>query len=742
MANSAASAALLKPVAKRGRNVFPLDNTQTYSIRSGQITPVKVRHFIPGDHFDIDTKDTAVTFPMNTYAFLKARKETSFYSVFYSAVWSLYNQYMATRQDPKSSAFGQVPQLVEPRISLRDLYLCLLPQFTCYLYYKYLIPDFYHEAEKRGLLSFTSYRNGVDEFIKIAQSIFLSGLYPDRDDPYYLSSFFQHINSGDINFTSNLLTPDNNVLTYVGASFVVADHPLFFLGYGSNQVDYIESPVNKYVFDVVGHWRVYSWIRKLDMLGYGNVYPLFNIAERFMSTFEVPSTINIGELHEHFYNHLMTAVRYLYGRLNAATRVDGVDKMVNLYSICAYNSVFYHFFRNSYYDLKYFCNDYSLDFISVAGNQSRNSICVPTDFSPRFLDIEYHQWKKDLFTSVLPDAQFGAVASVSFNNVSIINSYSGGLRSVEVRSNDTGFFDNALSAPVPGATTGSEWNIPSAFDVIQLKRAELLQDYRQTLMRAGNKTSDIFKALYGGSPSSEHEDDVIPRFLETFGAQMNINPVVSTAQTGAENNGNLGDIGARASFSGGQSSLKFNAGNNFGCIICLTYVVPDAQYNSYMLDRHNLELTPEQHFIPQYENYGLESIYSDELNSLFPASTLFSAGFGPRYYHKKSEVDKVHGAFVQVPAGTLGLNNPSLNMGQFIGQDFVGEFNHWISARTDMQNRGATTLSDFYINPAVLDNVFVRAISPDIADDQFLCVTEFDVKSTREMSKVGLINFV
>lgn len=736
MANSAASAALVHPVAKRGRNVFPLDNNQTYSIKAGQITPVKTRHFIPGDYFNIDTKDTAVTFPMNTYAFLNARKETSFYSVYYSAIWSLFNQYMATRQDSKTSAFGVAPKLVEPRMSLYKMFTSIIPQFYLYCYYQYLIPKFYNLAIERGFINSNTVAGGVEQMISIMRHDFLNGGSPG-DSPYTLNSYVQQ--PPHLGFKSHLRLFDASntwIDTAVSPGINVSFTP-YFLGVGSNQIDYVESDVHYYAQDIVGHFRVYSWLRKLDMLGFGNFYPVFKTAEISFSNYEVQATKTVEELAQRLLNELIDSCQYIHVRIRQAFVINDVEKMTNLYAICAYNSVFYHFFRNSYYDLKYFNHDYSLDFVSVPSYGSDTNTVVPTDFSPRFLDIEYHQWKKDLFTSVLPDSQFGAVSSVSING----NIFSSSLSIGDFRLNSNPSLDNSRPF-IDNFGQSNFWSIPNAFDVIQLKRAELLQDYRQTLMRAGNKTSDIFKALYGGSPSSEHEDDVIPRFLETFGSSMNINPVVSTAQTGAEQNGNLGDIGARASFTGGSSNLKFNAGENFGVIICLTYVVPDAAYNSYMLDRHNLELTPEQHFIPQYENYGLEPIYSDELNSLQRGTQLRVLGFGPRYYHKKSEVDKVHGAFVSVPWNTLGLDPTTPLIYSVLYQDFFGEFNHWISARTDMQNRGVTTLADFYINPAVLDNVFVRAVSPDQADDQFLCFTQFVVKSTRAMTKVGLLNFV
>ena len=132
--------ALLKPKADLGRNAFPLDHKQVFSIKAGQISPVKCMHFMPGDYFDLQASEFCISFPMNTAPFLRGRKETAFYSVYYNAVWSLYNQYQAQRSDPKSSAFLKTRFLEEPRISKFELYKQALFMFIGFCYTEYFIP--------------------------------------------------------------------------------------------------------------------------------------------------------------------------------------------------------------------------------------------------------------------------------------------------------------------------------------------------------------------------------------------------------------------------------------------------------------------------------------------------------------------------------------------------------------------------------------------------------------------------
>lgn len=721
MASNVAAQALLKPTSDHGRNTFPLDSRQVYSQKAGHITPVKCFHYEPGTYLDIQAHDFTLTFPMQTAPFLRGRKEFSFYSVYYNAVWSLYNQYQGTRQDPKTSAFGVNPKLSEPRIALWDMYFATISQWFYYFIYEYWIP-YYLKYINNDYVN-----NNMDYYISVVRneffnSEFRNGLEVQVSFEAPLDGEMTSYQFGfDITGVLNL-APVNKSYLPVFESEIYDNVNTFFL--------------KDYCTDIVGHFRVYDWVRKLDMLGYGNIYPVLKDLERTVIP-RLESTDELINVQNRVSADIYHAFSYLFSSCVKDDTPSGqrIYKMVNLYPICAYNSIFYHFFRNSYYDLQYYPHNYNLDFVSTNSDFGDYNIVGMRNFSLRFLDIEYHQWKKDTFTAVLPDTQFGAVSFISIS----------GVTGSDLGRVSTG--SSLASSPISVSTENGNFvqqgysylshthDISSSFDVIALKRAEMLQEYRQQLLRAGNKTSDVFRAIYGKAASSEHEDDIIPRFLDTFGEDIFVDPVQSTANTGDSNpNGQLGDIAARGKFRGDSGHIKFNAGGNFGLILCLSYVVPVSEYNSYLLDKHVLELTPEDHFIPNFENLGLEPIYTDELNSLLPMTDMQVLGYAPRYHHKKSDIDLIHGAFCSwVP----DVDN---QLSQLTG--LFGDFNNWVSPRTDLQNRVSTSKRDFYINPSVLDNIFVRAAGADQADDQFICNTFFEVNAVKAMSKIGLINFV
>ena len=60
--------------------------------------------------------------------------------------------------------------------------------------------------------------------------------------------------------------------------------------------------------------------------------------------------------------------------------------------------------------------------------------------------------------------------------------------------------------------------------MLLLKRAEMLQEYRQLLMRAGNKTTDIFRAIYGVL-FVLNMLMILFRFMDTFGEDIFVDPV-------------------------------------------------------------------------------------------------------------------------------------------------------------------------------------------------------------------------
>lgn len=784
MSNSRNVLANMKAFAELKRNAFDLSNGHVYSQKCGEIIPIKAIHTLPGDFMRVSITDQNLSFPMNTAAFMGARKEVTSYFVPYNHVYSLFNQIQASRPDPKTSALVEANSLVtEARVPLMGLYFPIMFQFWCYLMYEKFIPTFV-----QGMMDSESGFSGdydaicLERAIESARNSFLAQTsfriadFQCNNDINY--EFKQHFNDTETAYASiNTALLSYNSLADRAAfpnELIINVFEDYFRVNDGSPVH----PIGSYCLDIVGRFRVFSWIRKLDMLGFGNLYPLFKVIEHQFDNLtyaQLSAGGSVQVLFSVLFNNLAKMATSNY-RIPSGIVDPDVDKYIckytNVYSILAYNKVFYDYFRNTYYDLKYNSRNYNIDFAIRQDNYE--PIIYPCNLDIRFLDIEYHQWKKDIITGVLPNAQYGAVSGVDIDtsapesrlnltglvpygvtgnasgrwsvdgnteawDLSVYNGNLSGQVSDNTRQNTSHTHDFSGSVD----TSGAQMNIINAFDVLQLKRAEMLQSYRQMLMRNGNRTIDIFRGLYGDAPASE--DDNSPRFVDAFGSTLFVDTVVSTADTSQHdsNKGALGDLGARAVINGG-GKFSFKT-SDFGVLLVLGYIVPEANYPSFGLDPANRALDPESHLIPFFQNLGFTNVINADFNLYYRENDadIQTRGFAPSYYYFKTDIDRVHGNFVSLPAANLiktGFNTFMIPT-NFDLNDFVGSFNHWVPQRVDVVTSLKPLLSHLYVSPTYWDNVFLQKVTSDFESDHFVCNTRIYVDSVRKLSKLGLPNF-
>lgn len=787
-----------------GRNGFDLTNGHVYSMKAGVINPLKALHVIPADYMECVCDDFSQTLnPMNTAAFLRGSKELSAYFVPYNTVWHNFNQYMATREDPESAVLRDKGVAFEPRVALYTLYRVALD-----LYGVYLQVDTFSRlkalVEARELVDGDTSKDFETEQSRL-WSQYTSEVFAS---PY---QFFT-----DLYFSELFRMTDGE-----------DDYGSFFFSRrgSSDPLTFGECGLS-----VVGQYVWCDWCRKLDMLGYGNIYPILKKLDDTIQEYYVQdynhialghNTLSLSQLEAKYKAAVLKAANRLRNMSSSTSlAVSTVDRIhyytwnddadsadytehvlsavhgepvyVNAYALFAYNKIFYDMFRNVYFDTDYDVRNYNADFLDC--NSLAGSVLWPYMLPPRFFQLENHQWKKDMFTGVLPDQQFGVVSSLSLGSVSLSNEFSftgvgsGSDATINGSTNDPEYADgesvvrqvsssvergvtyelrssssgslsrNLIGASVDyypsrietphthdisaqvsmsdlsisgsGQMTSSGDGSDITLNVMALRRAECLQQYRMDLERAGNRTRDIFQQVYGKSPKSQLDE--APYFIEVANNPITVNPIVATSETGQGSNGNLGDIAARAVTNGESLRFKFSS-NDFGVIIFLSYIVPESMYNSYRVDPHLANLSQEDHFLPYFQNLGLEPVLGESLSNLGDASIRNRViGYAPSYLEFKTDIDQVHGAFVDA----FEVSNEN-----YIDLDYEGSLHHWAVARTDMQLEKTTSLRNFYADPRVLDSIFAMAAGPDYETDQFICVCNIAVKAVRQLSELGLPRF-
>lgn len=469
-------------------------------------------------------------------------------------------------------------------------------------------------------------------------------------------------------------------------------------------------------------------VRLLDMLGYGDFRWIVTDIVEHSQTFET----------------LQQALDEFAGQY------------VNLFRLAAYQHVFYDFYRNKYYDtdttggiepttysnyrrdyLQYFnfddisCNAFAFSHFLEYGDiytQDHDSNLANPNYRrlAGLLTLRFAQWKHDLFTSVLPSQQFGAVSAVDVAAVGALKFDTDGQSlgplgsAYRYQPIDVPSIPNAAGIGTTNSTSvpllDGSWSIPSKFDVLQLRKAESLQAWKQNTLRAGNQVNDAFKAHFGVESYYEADNEV--KYLGSFDSKLDVREISSTSNTGVGSNGSLGDLAAQGVSVVQGNAIEFNP-SDFGVIICVSQIVPDVDYKPYMLDKANRLYEPFDFFTPEFQNIGLEAVSVVDYDNSQGASIANDVlGFAPRYWMYKNSIDKVHGEFAD---GTLSP---------------------WVAPRVqNVSNISSVPLRNFYVTPNIYDSVFGVIADASQQSDQFLHDVFFDIKAIRPMSELGLPQF-
>ena len=156
-------------------------------------------------------------------------------------------------------------------------------------------------------------------------------------------------------------------------------------------------------------------------------------------------------------------------------------------------------------------------------------------------------------------------------------------------------------------------------------------------------------ALFGeSSPSC---DNCTPRFLGSYDSSLDISEVTaSTAYDGGspETSNYLGEVGGKGtSVNQKDGVIKFKA-EDFGIIMGVHYIVPDAEYQMNRYNRHCCKLSRSDFFNPAFDRLGLQPLYRGEImlsNVPNVEGNQTVVGMQARYIEYKTRENEVHGNF-------------------------------------------------------------------------------------------------
>lgn len=667
---------MLHPQAKLSRNGFDRGGLRNFTAKIGELLPIFTLETVPGSHYEINVSDFMRTIPMNHASFIRASQHFEFYFVPYQLIWHKWDNFYTTRSNPKTTldSLNQVP-LAAPNAKLFDLF-----------------NQFYLNSQ--------------------------------QGNPQALR--------GDIGE---------------------------LIGYGCSKV--------------------------ANLLGY------------------------VG-------NYLQQQPSNDYGLGNPDGRLwsdASKEKFPNMLRAAAYQKICYDYYRQPFYDLPDVYTPYQIsldDADNSTGLISPEAVYGGTSYFYRYaklFQLHYRQWKKDLYTGILPDTQFGAVSivntgssdggtidvvlpvtgSASTNGLPVSVSVENALhlvhkaQSSQVSSGtqyymleSTGEQDPlnpsqvymaegvrhsssssiyplstsiegslyssgnvAATAPISGTARGSIETLgdTGSFSVLSLVRAQAIQKWREVTMRSGFRHVNQYEGHFGVKPIFTEKDRCV--FIDSVSSPLNVNSVQNTnAGAFTQSDGGvripLGDLGANGtSVVGGEKTIKFDA-KDFGVIMCIYSMLPEATYINDAVDIMNTKISREDFFIPEYENIGMQPV-SNETFRFGPFTYSPLRGFAPRYYEYKQNLDYATPEFNEYSSGSGADSAP-----------YVGAFAGWCPTRM-IQNE-YVNLRQFYVNPLYFRNVW--SVSPtsayNVGDsrlDSFIHQCYFDVKCVQPMSVLGLPHY-
>lgn len=350
-------------------------------------------------------------------------------------------------------------------------------------------------------------------------------------------------------------------------------------------------------------------------------------------------------------------------------------------------------------------------------------------------DLEYCNWNKDMFMGVLPDTQYGDVASID----------TGGLSSrdlpvqakISSSSSSSVFLGEKISPsgsnfsvnPGPSAVLSNPLvvslpSIAASFDVLTLRRGEALQRWKEISLNVPQNYRAQIKAHFGVDVGENMSG--MSTYVGGDSSSLDISEVVNT-------NLQSGDSQSEAVIAGkgvgsSQGSEKFEA-CDWGILMCIYHNVPLLDYVPSAPDPQYFVSQNTDLPIPELDSIGMQSIpismYSNsniELVTGF-ASSDYTMGYLPRYYPWKTSYDYVLGAFTTTEKEWVAPITSSI----------------WKNMLSTISTQSSSvSYNIFKVNPSILDSIFQVNADSKWDTDPFLINCAFDVKVVRNLDYSGM----
>lgn len=722
----------LKPKNRATRNGFDRSFRSVFSQKVGQILPVMALPTLPSSEYEIDLKQLLRTQPLQTAAFTGFSINYDFMFLPYNYMYQSFNQFLAQRENKQSTV--QPSNYVIPTFNLGRFTRELLVLGV----WDYIVTQVSSEV----------WFERVCYYLKARNASVLTN-FASRDLPYC--------------YIYDMHAPNQSVILNVIKS-------MDMLGYGNLL------PLLKSYVDVVCNY-IHAQLDPADFDGIElpTSSEYLDLFAAYVADFMVKQTWDAFYFVDLFCSELASAVDDLvldiYGLTTDNYLQAGKSQYPTLWPAMAYQKFFHEYYRNSYYDTRLnfavwtgaeyvFGQDVSQyqdyvylfnfdDFVAPIDNFSLRHNSEAWDMTFRILamfNLYPHLYRKDLLTAVLPSQQFGDVSTMVTDDnfkslvaqVASGSTYSSGALTAKTGSTSevTVNLSNSISTGTQ-ASAKFKFSPALAISVLESRRADAMQRFKERMLRAGDKVDDIFESHGWSAPRSEKMYE--PVFLGSFDGRLDINTVAATTES---DNFEVGQLGANGVATVNGSKVRFKT-TDFGIIMCVCYIVKDSEIDAYQLER-TWQLTEAWDFpYPEFQNISLDAVTRSQGNNFLdynndnPGTDVI--GYLPRYMEYKTSLDRVHGEFHSaLPVGFKNRETLPRYTGIYarMRANAQGVFSDWVTPRKNLLD--FKDLSYLYQQADCADNVFKVAATSRQDSDPFLINAYFDVKAVQPLTVIGL----
>lgn len=448
-------------------------------------------------------------------------------------------------------------------------------------------------------------------------------------------------------------------------------------------------------------------------------------------SYKLMQYLRVGNANNHGSKNFGTSVAY---NTSGYTQKYRFNLNVSVFAFLAYKKFCQDYFRYSQWQdsSPYLWN---IDYFTGTSQQLFANIPASGDSywnHNTMFDLEYCNWNKDMFMGILPDTQFGDVASISVGNVTDTVPVSlQGLQNAQVHvgskvSSSSNDYNLSISegAESDQLVVNFLGRSGFSFDVLALRRGEALQRWKEISLNVPQNYRAQIKAHFGVDVGENMSG--MSTYIGGDSSSLDISEVVNTNLQSGETQSEAVIAGKGVGSS--QGSEKFEA-RDWGVLMCIYHNVPLLDYVSSAPDPQYFVSQNTDLPIPELDSIGMQSIPismftngDNELNSGF-VNADFTMGYLPRYYNWKTSYDYVLGSFVTTEKEWVAPITPAIWKRMLVGLTSSG---------------GTFNYNIFKVNPSVLDSIFQVSADSKWDTDPFLINCAFDIKVVRNLDYSGM----